>query len=107
MEKTVAYCSGADVPLPFLLFVLIAHPGLSMTTTMTTTDSKQSRDFRSKAPQPYLPGKSAPASAPLASFAGSPASGLLRRPAPTAGRDPPAGEAPWPLCVSAVDPYIL
>jgi len=47
------------------------------------------------------------ASDPLASFSGSPASGLLRRPAPTAGKDPLAGEAPWTLCafcVSAVNP---
>jgi hypothetical protein len=44
---------------------------------------------------------------PLASFARSPASGLLRRPAPTAGQVPLAGEAPWPLYVSAVNSYIL
>jgi|GEM_PF-4124173 hypothetical protein len=40
----------------------------------------------------------------------SPASGLLRRPAPTARNVPLAGEAPWPLCarcVSAVTPGIL
>jgi hypothetical protein len=50
------------------------------------------------------------ASDPLASSAGSPASGLLHRPAPTAGKGLLAGEAPWPLCalcVSAVNPYIL
>jgi|GEM_PF-3796150 hypothetical protein len=38
------------------------------------------------------------ASAPLASSARSPVSGLLRRPAPTAGQGALAGEAPWPLC---------
>ena len=40
------------------------------------------------------------ASDPLASSAGSPASGLLHRPAPTAGQGLLAGEAPWPLCES-------
>jgi len=38
------------------------------------------------------------------------ASGLLRRPAPTAGQGPLTGEAPWPLralCISAVSPYIF
>ncbi|QQO56969.1 MAG: DUF2169 domain-containing protein [Thiohalocapsa sp. PB-PSB1] len=50
------------------------------------------------------------ASASLASFAGSPASGLLRLAASMDGEGPLAGEAPWPLCalcVSAVNPYIL
>jgi hypothetical protein len=47
------------------------------------------------------------ASAPLASFAGSPASGLLRRPAATAGQGLLVGEAPWPLCVSALNSYIF
>jgi hypothetical protein len=39
LAKVLVWCSGADIPLPFLLFVvvLIAHRGLPMTTTMTTT----------------------------------------------------------------------
>jgi len=57
------------------------------------------------------PGKgTAFASAPLASFAESPASGLLRRSAAMAGKGPLAGEAPWLLCapcIFAVNPYIL
>jgi hypothetical protein len=45
------------------------------------------------------PGKGAVlASAALASFVGSPASGLLRRPAATARKSSLADEAPWPLC---------
>jgi hypothetical protein len=67
--------------------------------------------LRRQWPTALSPGKGAAlASAPLASFAGSPASGLLRRPAPTAGTDPLAGEAPWPLCARcfpAVNPDIL
>jgi hypothetical protein len=46
----------------------------------------------------------------LAALAWSPASGLLRRPAPRAGQGPLAGEMAWPfcaLCVAAVNPCML
>jgi hypothetical protein len=48
-----------------------------------------------------------PESDPLASFAGSPASGLLRRLATTAGKGPLAGEAAWHSAHSALNPYLL
>ena len=53
------------------------------------------------------PGKGAALASTAGTICRVALSGLLRRAAPAAGQGPLAGEAPWPLCVSAVNSHIF